>query len=282
MIRRRSRATAQSPRRADLAPHAMGRCSDCWRPDPGRDRRRVWIARKPIANNVVASELDKRGVQATYKLERIGLRTQRVSNLVIGDPANPDLTARVAQVQMRLKWDGSVEFYRIAARGVRLQGRVVGNKVSWGQIDRLLPPPTRQAVHLAQHGRSISPTRRSRLRHALRPARLRAARARQSGRRVQGPARGVGAAACAGRVPARRTARLCRDRGRSRGGRMSSGRSARDRSPARQAAWRWASRGWKSTVDLLRGVRQLRRQGPADDGFARRRGSTGSPRSTAG
>ena len=102
----------------------------------------VWLARKPIANNVVASELKKRGVQATYKLERIGLRTQRVSNLVIGDPANPDLTARVAQVQMRLKWDGSVEFYRIAARGVRLKGRVVGNKVSFGQIDRLLPPPT--------------------------------------------------------------------------------------------------------------------------------------------
>ena len=102
----------------------------------------VWLARKPIANNVVASELKKRGVQATYKLDRIGLRTQRVSNLVIGDPANPDLTARVAQVQMRLKWNGSVEFYRIAARGVRLKGRVVGNRVSWGQIDKLLPPPS--------------------------------------------------------------------------------------------------------------------------------------------
>ena len=58
----------------------------------------VDLARKPIANNVVASELRKRGVQATYTLDRIGLRTQRVSNLVIGDPANPDLTARVAQV----------------------------------------------------------------------------------------------------------------------------------------------------------------------------------------
>ena len=102
----------------------------------------VWLARKPIANNVVASELKKRGVQATYNLDRIGLRTQQVSNLVIGDPANPDLTARVALVEMRLKWDGSVEFYRIAARGVRLRGRVVGNKVSWGQIDKLLPAPS--------------------------------------------------------------------------------------------------------------------------------------------
>ena len=102
----------------------------------------VWLARKPIANNVVASELKKRGVQATYDLDRIGLRTQQVSNLVIGDPANPDLTARTALVQMRVKWNGSVEFYRIAARGVRLKGRVVGNKVTWGQIDKLLPAPT--------------------------------------------------------------------------------------------------------------------------------------------
>jgi hypothetical protein len=102
----------------------------------------VWVARKPIANNVIASELAKRGVQATYKLDRIGLRTQRVSNLVIGDPARPDLTARVAVVEMRIKWNGSVEVYRIAGRGVRLRGRVVGNKVSWGQIDKLLPPPS--------------------------------------------------------------------------------------------------------------------------------------------
>ena len=58
----------------------------------------VWVARKPIANNVVASELKKRGVRASYDLDRIGLRTQQVSNLVIGDPANPDLTAKVACV----------------------------------------------------------------------------------------------------------------------------------------------------------------------------------------
>ena len=102
----------------------------------------VWLARKPIANNVVASELKKRGVQASYHLDRIGLRTQQVSNLVIGEPANPDLTARVAVVQMRILWNGSVEVYRVAARGVRLKGRLVGGKVSWGQIDKLLPPPS--------------------------------------------------------------------------------------------------------------------------------------------
>ena len=101
----------------------------------------LWLARKPIANNVIAKELARRGVHATYHLDRIGLRTQRISNLVIGNPARPDLTAKSAQVEMRILLNGGVEVYRIVARGVRLRGRLVGGKVSWGELDRLLPKP---------------------------------------------------------------------------------------------------------------------------------------------
>lgn len=102
----------------------------------------LWSQRRPIATNILQRELEKRGVQATFTLDRIGLRTQQVSNLVIGDPRRPDLTARLAQIQMRIRWNGQVEFYRVAARGVRLHGRVVGRRVTWGQVDRLLPPPS--------------------------------------------------------------------------------------------------------------------------------------------
>lgn len=102
----------------------------------------LWTQRRPIATNILSRELQKRGVQASFKLDRIGLRTQQVSDLVIGDPRRPDLTARLAQIQMRIKWNGQVEFYRVVARGVRLHGRVVGRRVTWGQIDRLLPPPS--------------------------------------------------------------------------------------------------------------------------------------------
>src|SRR3990170_3744437 len=102
----------------------------------------LWSARRPIASNVLANEMEKRGVQATYKLDRVGLRTQEISNIVIGDPARPELTARYAQVQMRILWNGSVEVYRIYARGVRLRGRLIPGRVSWGQVDKLLPPPS--------------------------------------------------------------------------------------------------------------------------------------------
>jgi hypothetical protein len=108
----------------------------------------VWIQRRPIASDILAREMQNRGVQATYRLDRVGLRTQQISNLVIGDPRRPDLTARLAQVQMRIRWNGRLEIYRVVARGVRLNGRFVDGKVSWGQVDKLLPPPSGKPFQL--------------------------------------------------------------------------------------------------------------------------------------
>ncbi len=102
----------------------------------------LWSQRRNIASDELARQLERRGVQATYRLDRVGLRTQQVSNLVIGDPRRPDLTARVARVEMRIRWNGKLEVYRVVARGVRLHGKLVGNRVTWGQIDKLLPPPS--------------------------------------------------------------------------------------------------------------------------------------------
>jgi hypothetical protein len=102
----------------------------------------VWIWRRSIADNYIRDELERRGITATYQLDRVGFRTQQVSNLVIGDPSNPDLTVRRAVIQLKVQWNGSFKVYRVAARGVRLKGRAIGNKVSWGEVDKLLPPPT--------------------------------------------------------------------------------------------------------------------------------------------
>lgn len=104
----------------------------------------LWIARRPIASNVLERELEKRGVEATYELERVGLRTQIIRNVVIGDPDDPDLVARYAQVQVRVQWDGSIEIFRVVARGVRLKGELEDGRVSWGELDKLLPPPSDQ------------------------------------------------------------------------------------------------------------------------------------------
>ncbi len=109
----------------------------------------AWVARRPIAEHFIEQELERRGVRATYTLESIGLHDQVIRDVTVGDPANPDLTARYAKIQMRILWTGGVEIYRIAARGVRLRGELRRDgKVSWGEIDKLLPPPSGKPFRL--------------------------------------------------------------------------------------------------------------------------------------
>jgi hypothetical protein len=103
----------------------------------------AWTQRRPIASDFIDRELARRHVRATYEVKRIGFRTQRLENLAIGDPRNPDLTAR--WVEVRLSWSGlsRPRVTLVTARGVRLNARLAKNgKVSFGEIDRLLPPPT--------------------------------------------------------------------------------------------------------------------------------------------
>jgi translocation and assembly module TamB len=101
----------------------------------------LWIQRKPIAADFIDRELARRGVQATYEVRRIGFGLQRLENLVLGDPRDPDLTAR--WVEVRLSWGfRRPQIALITARGVRLRGRLVDGRVRFGQVDRLLPPPS--------------------------------------------------------------------------------------------------------------------------------------------
>jgi translocation and assembly module TamB len=103
----------------------------------------LWIQRIPIASDYIDDELDRRGVRATYELKRVGFRTQRLENLVIGDPARPDLTAR--WVEVRLGWRFAFSRPKvelITARGVRLDARLVRGRIRLGEVDKLLPPPT--------------------------------------------------------------------------------------------------------------------------------------------
>src|SRR4029079_4094762 len=106
------------------------------------------IERAPIPTHYLKSEFERRGVTASYHLDRVGLRTQEVRNLVIGDPKRPDLVAKFAHIETRLKLNGNFEVYRIVPRRARLRGRLVRNRISWGQIDRMMPPPSNKPFAL--------------------------------------------------------------------------------------------------------------------------------------
>ncbi|PZO76745.1 MAG: hypothetical protein DI632_10250 [Sphingomonas hengshuiensis] len=102
----------------------------------------VWTQRRPIADNIVRRELEKRGVAARYRVAEIGLGRQRLVDVVIGDPRAPDLIADWIEVDTSVSLNGAtVTGARVGQARLRATLRSDGT-VSFGQIDRLLPPPS--------------------------------------------------------------------------------------------------------------------------------------------
>lgn len=100
----------------------------------------LWVQRTPIAESFIDDALGARGVSGSYRITRLGLRSQTLENIRIGDPARPDLTARWAEVRIGVGLGGAT-VHSIVAHGVRLRGRLIDGAVSLGAVDKLLPPP---------------------------------------------------------------------------------------------------------------------------------------------
>lgn len=101
----------------------------------------LWLARKPIAANFIDRELARRGVPARYAVKQIGLRTQRLERVSIGDPANPDLTAEWVEVDL-VPTFGAPQVREVRAGGVRLRGQVADGGLRLGAVDKLMPAAT--------------------------------------------------------------------------------------------------------------------------------------------
>ncbi|CAN5466586.1 YdbH domain-containing protein [soil metagenome] len=98
----------------------------------------VWSARKPIAAGVIDRAMASRGVPARYQIQDLSLGRQRLGNLVIGDPANPDLVADWVELTTGIGLTGP-GVTGVRAGHVRMRARVVGGKLSLGAIDKLMP-----------------------------------------------------------------------------------------------------------------------------------------------
>ncbi|NIJ22158.1 hypothetical protein FHS95_003869 [Sphingomonas naasensis] len=98
-----------------------------------------WFQRRTIAHEFVDQELSRRGVRASYRIEQLSPWHQRLTDVVIGDPRNPDLTADWVELGTTLSpWGAKVLALR--AGRVRLNARLVDGRVSLGALDRLMPP----------------------------------------------------------------------------------------------------------------------------------------------
>lgn len=118
----------------------------------------VWSQRRPIAAGAIDRALAARGITASYEIKDIGFRTQRIEKLRLGNPANPDLTAEWAEVSLAPSW-GGVTVTAVDARGVRLNGRVLRGRVSWGAVDKLLPASDGKPLSLPDIDLRLADTR---------------------------------------------------------------------------------------------------------------------------
>ncbi len=99
--------------------------------------------RYSIADRFVQNELESRGVKATYRIDQVGLRTQRIRDLVIGDPAKPDLVAKLVEVDVALNFSGA-SLRDVRATGVRVNGRYANGKLSLGELDKFTDPNSKE------------------------------------------------------------------------------------------------------------------------------------------
>lgn len=97
----------------------------------------LWSQREQLADDYIAQVLAENGIAATYEIESIGPGTQVLRNIVLGDPAKPDLTIERAVVRLYLRF-GLPQIEAVRLESPRLWGRVVGGQPSFGSLDPLI------------------------------------------------------------------------------------------------------------------------------------------------
>lgn len=101
----------------------------------------LWTERKPIASNYIDKALAERGVAARYTIAELGLNHQRLTGVVIGDPAHPDLVADWVELRTSVGLSG-IGIDAIRAGHVRISAGLVDGKLSLGALDKLMPAPS--------------------------------------------------------------------------------------------------------------------------------------------
>ena len=97
----------------------------------------AWSQRIAIADRALRDQLKDYDVAIDYEIVEIGPRFQRLRNIVIGDPDNPDFTAKEVDVDLKVSLAGAV-LRTIWVRGGYLRGSYKEGELSFGTLDSLL------------------------------------------------------------------------------------------------------------------------------------------------
>ncbi|UYV15049.1 YdbH domain-containing protein [Porphyrobacter sp. ULC335] len=119
-----------------------------------------WLSREQIAADVIDGYLAESGVAATYDIVSLTPRQQVIENLVVGNPARPDLTVRRMVIELGVGWAGP-EVRRVTVEGARVFATYRGGKFSLGALDPLVftdskEPPALPAINVTlRDGRAL-------------------------------------------------------------------------------------------------------------------------------
>ena len=97
----------------------------------------LYVTRERLAGDLIDSTLDEYDIPARYDVVSIGPQQQVVENIVIGDPADPDMTIERAILSVDYRF-GSPAIGAVRLENARLYGRWDGEKISFGALDPLL------------------------------------------------------------------------------------------------------------------------------------------------
>ena len=97
----------------------------------------LWSAREQIAAGLIDRQLAQMGLPGRYAIEGIGADRQILRNIVIGDPAHPDLTIARAEVRMAYGLLGP-RIGEIVLEQPRLYGTYRQGRLSFGALDKVL------------------------------------------------------------------------------------------------------------------------------------------------
>ena len=97
----------------------------------------TWLQRKEIADTLIADTFAENDIRATYEVETISAQKQVLTNLVIGDPARPDLTIERLELGITPRF-GLPDLTSIALVRPRIYGSYREGQLSFGDLDPLL------------------------------------------------------------------------------------------------------------------------------------------------
>ncbi|NMW31668.1 exoprotein [Altererythrobacter sp. RZ02] len=96
-----------------------------------------WFTREDIARDLIGDELAKLDLPASYDVEQISADRQVLTNIVVGDPSDPDLTIEKVEVELVYGF-GAPELGKIVLTKPRLYGTYSDGQMSFGSLDPVL------------------------------------------------------------------------------------------------------------------------------------------------